>query len=100
MPEMKRPMEIHHPDGRVEIVDVVMTFEFKDTKKEFIIYTDNIIDKDGVINLCCYEIIRDINNEATLWALDENDLTTYYRIRDIVSRLAKNGKGIVNRPIF
>ena len=37
----KKMMSIVSEDGSVEEVEVILAFEFKDTKKEYVIYTKN-----------------------------------------------------------
>jgi len=101
MSENKKPLEVVHPDGRIEIFETIMTFELTDLKKEFILYTDNKVDKDGIVHIYGSEIRYPPGSDIPdLLGMDNSDLTTYYRIRDIISRLSNNGKGIVNRPNF
>ena len=37
----KKMMSIVAEDGSIEAVEVILAFEFKDTKKEYVIYTKN-----------------------------------------------------------
>ena len=37
----KKMMSIVAEDGSIEEVEVILAFEFKDTKKEYVIYTIN-----------------------------------------------------------
>ena len=48
----KRLMSIVSEDGTVEEVEVILAFEFKDTKKEYVIYTKN--EKDENENITVY----------------------------------------------
>ena len=48
----KSMMSIVADDGSVEEVEVILAFEFKDTKKEYVIYTKN--EKDENDNVTVY----------------------------------------------
>ena len=42
----KKMMSIVAEDGSIEEVEVILAFEFKDTKKEYVIYTKNEKDEN------------------------------------------------------
>ena len=49
--EEKKVMRIVSEDGSTEEVEVVFAFEFKDNKKEYVIYTKNERDEDNNITV-------------------------------------------------
>ena len=46
----KKIMSIALPDGSVDEVEVIVSFEFHDTKKEYVVYTKN--------ECCCFKTQR------------------------------------------
>ena len=48
----KKMMSIVAEDGSIEEVEVILAFEFKDTKKEYVVYTKN--EKDENENVTVY----------------------------------------------
>ena len=47
----KKAMSIVSEDGSVEEVEVIVAFEFKDNKKEYVVYTKNEKDENGNITV-------------------------------------------------
>ena len=64
----KKIMSIVAEDGSIEEVEVILAFEFKDTKKEYVIYTKNEKDENENITVKDIEIpdgktIIEVTNE-------------------------------------
>ena len=53
----KKIMSIVAEDGSIEEVEVILAFEFKDTKKEYVVYTKNEKDERGIPKI----IVKSIN---------------------------------------
>ena len=53
----KKIMSIVAEDGSIEEVEVILAFEFKDTKKEYVVYTKN--EKDENENITVYVSLVD-----------------------------------------
>ena len=54
----KKVMSIVSGDGSVEEVEVILAFEFKDTKKEYVVYTKNERDENENITVYVSNIDR------------------------------------------
>ena len=59
----KKIMSIVQEDGSIDEVEVVIAFEFKDTKKEYVVYTKNEKDANGNVTVYVSRIER--NGETT-----------------------------------
>ncbi len=57
--EEKRILTINKPDGTTEQVEEVITFQFDDNKKRYVVYTKNETDDEGNITIYITEIIKD-----------------------------------------
>ena len=57
----KKMMSIVAEDGSIEEVEVILAFEFKDTKKEYVVYTKN--EKDENENVMDIVKIEDSDSE-------------------------------------
>lgn len=57
--EEKRILTINKPDGTTEQVEEVITFQFDDNKKRYVVYTKNETDEEGNITIYVTEIIKD-----------------------------------------
>ena len=58
----KKIMSIINEDGQTEEVEVILAFEFKDNKKEYVVYTKNEKDENG--NVTVYVSNVDRTNEV------------------------------------
>ena len=55
----KKIMSIVQEDGSIDEVEVVIAFEFKDTKKEYVVYTKN--EKDAMVMLLfMYHVLKEM----------------------------------------
>lgn len=57
--EDKRILTINKPDGTTEQVEEVITFQFDDNKKRYLVYTKNEKDNDGNITIYVTEVVKD-----------------------------------------
>ena len=80
-------MKIVSEDGSSEEVEVVFAFEFKDTKKEYVIYTRNERDDDNNVTVYISNVDRS-NGETKLLGVETDE--EWNRIKDVLRELAKS----------
>lgn len=80
-------MKIVSDDGLSEEVEVVFAFEFKDNKKEYVIYTKNERDEDNNITVYISNVDRS-NGETRLLGVESEE--EWNRIKDVLRELAKS----------
>ena len=83
----KKKMTIVSEDGTTESVEVIIAFEFKDTKKEYVIYTKNEKDENDNITVYVSEVDRSSGEPKLLGVEDEKE---WNKIKDVLRELAKN----------
>ena len=83
----KKMMKIVSEDGSSEEVEVVFAFEFKDTKKEYLIYTRNEHDDDNNVTVYISNVDRS-NGETKLLGVETDE--EWNRIKDVLRELAKS----------
>lgn len=83
----KKTMKIVSEDGSNEEVEVVFAFEFKDNKKEYVIYTKNERDDDNNITIYVSNVDRS-SGEAKLLGVESEE--EWNRIKDVLRELAKS----------
>ena len=82
----KKVMSIVSGDGSVEEVEVILAFEFKDTKKEYVVYTKNERDENENITVYVSNIDR-TSGEPKLLGVERE--TEWNRIKDVLRELSK-----------
>lgn len=82
-------LSITKSDGSVEKVEEVISFEFNDTKKKYIVYTKNEIDSNGNVTIYVTEVIKD--NLGTRFIGVESD-DEWTKIKEVLRELAKNNE--------
>ena len=82
----KKIMSIVAEDGSIEEVEVVLAFEFKDTNKEYVIYTKNEKDENDNITVYVSHVDRS-SGEPRLLGVEEED--EWNRIKDVLRELSK-----------
>ena len=82
----KKIMSIVQEDGSIDEVEVVIAFEFKDTKKEYVVYTKNEKDENGNVTIYVTRIVSDTNGNRFLGV--END-DEWNRIKAALRALIK-----------
>ena len=82
----KQMMSIVAQDGSIEEVEVIIAFKFKDTQKEYVIYTKNEKDDKGLITVYVSNVDRS-SGETKLYGVD--DEAEWNKIKDVLRELAK-----------
>ena len=83
----KKIMSIVSNDGSIEEVEVILAFEFKDTNKEYVVYTKNEKDENGNITVYVSNIDRSEEEPKLLGVENE---TEWNKIKDVLRELSKN----------
>ena len=84
--EEKRILTITKTDGSKEQVEEVISFEFNDTKKRYVVYTKNEKDENGNVTIYVTRIVSDENGNIFLGV--END-DEWNRIKAALRALIK-----------
>ena len=82
----KKMMSIIAEDGSTEEVEVILAFEFKDNKKEYVIYTKNEKDENGNVTVYVSNIDRSSGKPKLVGIDDEEE---WNRIKDVLRELSK-----------
>ncbi len=82
----KKMLSIVAQDGSIEEVEVVLAFKFKDTDKEYIIYTKNETDDKGLVTVYVSSVDRS-SGETKLYGI--NDEEEWNKIKDVLRELSK-----------
>lgn len=83
----KRMMSIVSEDGTTEEVEVILAFEFKDNKKEYVIYTKNEKDENGNVTVYVSNVDRESGEPRLMGVEDEAE---WARIKDVLRELSKD----------
>ena len=83
----KKIMSIVADDGTIEEVEVIVAFEFKDTKKEYVIYTKNEKDENDNITVYVSNVDRSSGEPKLLGVEDEEE---WSRVKDVLRELSKS----------
>lgn len=82
----KKIMSIVSNDGSIEEVEVILAFEFKDTNKEYVVYTKNEKDENGNITVYVSNIDRSEEEPRLLGVENEAE---WNKIKDVLRELSK-----------
>ncbi len=82
----KKIMSIVSSDGSIEEVEVILAFEFKDTNKEYVVYTKNEKDENGNITVYVSNIDRSEEEPKLLGVENEAE---WNKIKDVLRELSK-----------
>jgi uncharacterized protein YrzB (UPF0473 family) len=82
----KKMMSIVSEDGSVEEVEVILAFEFKDTKKEYVVYTKNEKDENGNITVYVSYVDRSSDSPKLMGVDDEEE---WNKVKDVLRELSK-----------
>ena len=82
----KKIMSIVSNDGSIEEVEVILAFEFKDTNKEYVVYTKNEKDENGNITVYVSNIDRSEEEPKLLGVENE---TEWNKIKEVLRELSK-----------
>lgn len=86
MEEEKKFMSVINEDGNIEKVEVILAFEFKDNKKEYVVYTRNEKDENGNITVYVSNVERNSDTPKLLGVDSESE---WGRIKDVLRELSK-----------
>ena len=84
--ENKKIMTIIKEDGTKEEVELIISFEFNDTKKEYVVYTRNEKDENGNTTLYVSNVDRSSNNPK-MGGIESDE--EWDRIKNVLRELAK-----------
>ncbi|MBP3799654.1 MAG: DUF1292 domain-containing protein [Bacilli bacterium] len=84
--EEKQMMSIVNENGETEEVEVVLAFEFKDNKKEYVVYTKNEKDENGNVTVYVSNVDRS-QGEPRLMGVESEE--EWSRIKDVLRELSK-----------
>ena len=82
-------MTITSPDGKSEKVEVLISFEFDDTKKEYMIYTKNEIDVNGNKTVYVSSVTRR-GEDISLGKIESEEDWT--RIKEVLRELSRSAQ--------
>ena len=82
----KKMMSIVSEDGTVEEVEVILAFEFKDTKKQYVVYTRDEKDENDNVTVYVSHVDRS-EGEPKLMGIDDDE--EWNRIKDVLRELSK-----------
>ena len=80
-------MTIVGEDGSEEKVEVVLAFEFKDNKKEYVVYTKNEKDENGNVTVYVSNVNRESGSPELLGVESEEE---WARIKDVLRELSRD----------
>ena len=82
----KKMLTIVAEDGSTEEVEIILAFEFKDTGKEYVIYTKNERDENDNITVYVSNVDRS-GIEPKLVGIDDEE--EWNRVKDVLRELSK-----------
>ena len=82
----KKMMSIVADDGSIEEVEVILAFEFKDNKKEYVIYTKNEKDENDNVTVYVSNVDRSSGEPKLMGVEDEEE---WNRVKDVLRELSK-----------
>ncbi len=87
MDEEKKIMSIVLEDGSIDEVEVLISFKFTDTEKEYVIYTKNETDENGNITIYVASVDRKDADDPKLGSVDSEE--DWIRIKNVLKELSK-----------
>lgn len=88
MSEDKKIMSIVLEDGSIDEVEVLLTFEFTDTKKEYVVYTKNETDDAGNVTIYVASLTRIEGQDPKLGSVETDE--EWARIKNVLKELSKD----------
>jgi|LFRM01.1.fsa_nt_gb uncharacterized protein YrzB (UPF0473 family) len=86
MEDDKKIISIILEDGSIDQVEVLLSFAFEDTKKEYIIYTKNEVDEAGNVTIYVSSVER-VDEKPVLGSIATDEEWT--RIKNLLRELSK-----------
>ena len=87
MSDEKKVMSIIQEDGSIDEVEVLVTFEFKDTKREYVVYTKNETDEKGNVTVYVASVVREEGQDVQLGSIETDEEWT--RIKEVLKKLSR-----------
>ena len=84
----KMTLSIIGEDGSIDEVEVVIAFEFTDTKKEYVVYTKNETDDAGNVTIYVASLIRVEGQDPKLGSVETDE--EWARIKNVLKELSKD----------
>ncbi len=81
----KGKIMITMPDGTVDEVEEVISFQFKDTNKQYVVYTRNEVDEAGNVTIYVTEMVKDEKGTRFVGISSEDE---WNKIKDALRALA------------
>lgn len=78
----KRMMQIHYDNGTIEEVEVILPFEFPDTKNKYVVFTKEEKCEDG--NILVYITKIHINEDGITELLSVDDEEEWNRVKKYI----------------
>ena len=82
----KKIMSIVQEDGSIDEVEVVIAFEFKDAKREYVVYTKNEKDANGNVTVYVSRVDRS-GETPQLFGVDNEE--EWNRVKDVLRKLSQ-----------
>ena len=82
----KRFLKIVSEDGLEENVEIIVAFEFKDTGKEYIVYTKNEKDGNGNVTVYISNVDRSSGKPQLMGIDNDNE---WNRVKEVLRTLSK-----------
>ena len=82
----KMTLSIIGEDGSIDKVEVVIVFEFKKKKKEYVVYTKNEKDENGNVTVYVSRVDRSTETPK-LYGIDDEE--EWNRVKDVLRKLSK-----------
>ena len=83
----KKMMSIVLEDGTIDQVEILLSFEFNDNKKEYVVYTKNETDESGNITIYVSSVVRECDTPK-LGGVESDE--EWDRIKNVLRELSKN----------
>ena len=84
----KKMLTITKLDGTVETVEEVISFEFSDTLKKYVVYTKNETDDAGNVTIYVASLIRVEGADPKLGSVETDE--EWARIKNVLKELSKD----------
>ena len=89
MGDKKTKFIINNPDGSKEKVEEIISFEFADTNKKYVVYTKNEKDENGNITIYVTELVKDDDGVHFVGVDSDSE---WRRIKSALRELIKENK--------
>lgn len=83
----RKILTINKLDGSTEDVEVIISFQFDDTKKQYVVYTKNELDDAGNVTIYVTEVVKDDMGTHFIGISNENE---WSKVKEVLRELAKD----------